>query len=282
MATDRDAGRMDLREARICKSRPTFVGAPDGGCVAVLCIGRKIEHISITARRKHYSITRIRFDPSGHEVSGHNASSLALNDNEIEHFGPRIHLDRSAIYLALKSLVRSEQKLLSCLASRIESSRNLRTSKRSIIEKSTVFARKGHTLRYALINYVHAELGQTIDIRFPRTKIAPFHRVVEETIDTVTIVTIILSRVDTSLSGYTVGASRAVVIAEAENVVTQLGERSGSGRPAQTRTNHTDRVLTLIGWVDELHLEAMMIPLLFDWARRHFRIQFHGIRPLTI
>src|ERR1044072_333780 len=234
MATDRDAGRMDLREARICKGCPTLVGAPDCACVAVLCIRRKIEHISITACRKHYSITRIRFDSSGHEVSGHNASNLAIDDNEIEHLGPRIHPDRSAVYLALKSLVRSEQKLLSCLASRIKSSRNLSTSKRSIIEKSAVFARKGHTLRDALINYVHAELGQTIDIRFPRTKVAPFHRVIKETIDTVTIVTIILSRVDTSLSGNTVGASRAVVIAEAENVVTQLGERSGSGRAGQT------------------------------------------------
>jgi len=58
-------------------------------------------------------------------------------------------------------------------------------------------------------------------------------------------------------------------------MVAQFCKRRRSRRASQARAYHDDGVLTLVGGIDQLHLEAMAAPPLFDWARWYFRIQFH-------
>src|SRR5690242_12393400 len=113
---------MDLRETRIGECGPAFICAPDSRRVAVLCIGRKIKHICIAARREHYGVGYIGFDSAGHEISRHNAACMAVDHYEIEHLGARVHLDVSGGNLALERLIRTEQELLSCLSARIKRS----------------------------------------------------------------------------------------------------------------------------------------------------------------
>jgi len=62
------------------------------------------------------------------------------------------------------------------------------------------------------------------------------------------------------------GAARAILEAKAINLIALLAERSRGGGPGQSRTHDDDRVLSAIGGIHQLHLEAGLIPLLFNWT----------------
>src|ERR1051326_112552 len=54
LARDRNAGRMDLREAGVAEERAPLVRAPDRRRVRLFCVGREIEDVAVSARREDH------------------------------------------------------------------------------------------------------------------------------------------------------------------------------------------------------------------------------------
>ncbi len=61
-----------------------------------------------------------------------------------------------------------------------------------------------------MIDDVHAQLGKTVYIGFPRSEVAAFDGVVEQTPDAVAVVLVVLRGVDTALGGNAVGPTGGV------------------------------------------------------------------------
>jgi hypothetical protein len=63
-----------------------------------------------------------------------------------------------------------------------------------------------------------------VDVGLARAVVTALDGVIEQAIDAIAIVTIVLGGVDAALCGDAVGAARAILIAEALDVVAQLGQ----------------------------------------------------------
>src|SRR5439155_7750997 len=111
------------------KERASFVSAIGGGYVAAARVGREIKHVSISAGREHDSIRRVSFNFSGAQATGHNSFGMPFDNHEVEHLRLRKHLQRARGDLTAKRLITAQQKLLTRLPSRVESSRHLRAAK---------------------------------------------------------------------------------------------------------------------------------------------------------
>ena len=149
--------------------------------------------------------------------------------------------DRAGADLALERLVHAEQQLLAGLAARVERARDLRAAERARVEQAAVFARERHALRDALVDDVDAQLGQSIDVGFARAEVAAFDGVVEQAVDRVAVVAIVLGGVDAALGGDAVRAPRAVLVAEALDVVAGFAERRRRGAAGQSGADDDDR-----------------------------------------
>jgi hypothetical protein len=142
-----------------------------------------------------------------------------------------VHLDGACFDLSAQRLIGAEQQLLTGLATGVEGAGDLRTSKRSIVEQAAVLTREGHALRHALINDVDAHFRQAIDICLTRTEVSALDRVMEKTVDAVTVIAIILGRIDAPLRSNAVRPPGAVLKAEAMDVVSLLAKSGGLPRP---------------------------------------------------
>jgi hypothetical protein len=101
-------------------------------------------------------------------------------------------------------------------------------SKGTIGQKTTIFTGKWHTLRNALIYDVSANLCKTMYIGFPGSIITSFDGIIKESIYTVSIILVILGRIDASLRSDAVCSSRTVMEGEALYLVAQFTQ-GGSG-----------------------------------------------------
>src|ERR1019366_5246831 len=135
------------------------------------------------------------------------------------------------------------------------------------IEQSAILARKRDTLGHALIDDVAADLRQAIDVRLTRTKISALNRVVEKAEDAVPVITVVRGGIDAALRGDRMCAARAVVERKAIDAVALLAERSSGRRPGEAGAHNHNGVLAAVGGIHQLHLEAALFPLLFNWTR---------------
>ena len=94
IAADRNAGRMDLRVARIGEERALFVSAIGRGDVAAARVGRKIKNVAVTAGREHHGVAGVRCDFAGDQIARDDSFGVTIDHDEIEHFGLRKHLHR--------------------------------------------------------------------------------------------------------------------------------------------------------------------------------------------
>src|SRR5579864_4318022 len=271
----RNASGMNLCEARIGEGRAAFVRAPDGGAVGTLGVGGKEIGVAVAAGAEHHRVANMRFDLAGNQIAGDDATSLAINDDEVEHFGAREHLHATGIYLVFESLVRAEQKLLAGLAAGVESARDLRAAEGSVGQRAGILAGEGNALSYALVDDVDADLREPVDIGLARSEVAAFDGVVEQAKDAVTIVVIVFRGVDTALSSDAVRAARRILKAEALHVVAELAQAGGRGCSGEPGTNDEDGVFALVGRIHQLHFEARLIPEFFDGAVGDSRVELH-------
>ena len=231
---------MNLRETRVGEERPFFVSAIGGRDVAAPRVGRKIKHVSVAAGREHDRIPRVRFDFSRNETARDDSFGVAVDQDQIEHFGLRKHFDRACGDLPGKRLVGAEEQLLAGLPARIKRTGNLRAAEGTVREQAAVFARERHSLLDALVDDQVADFGQPKNIRFARPEVAALDRVVEQTVNTVAIVLIILGRVDPTLRGDAVRPARAVLVTETFHVVAKLAQRGGGGSTGEAAPDDDD------------------------------------------
>ncbi len=95
IAGDRNAGGVDLREAGIGEQRAALVRAPDGGGVAALGVGGKVEDVAVAAGGQHHRVGQVRFDLAGDQVARDDAARLAVDHDQVQHLGAREHLHRA-------------------------------------------------------------------------------------------------------------------------------------------------------------------------------------------
>ena len=180
--------------------------------------------------------------------------------------------------LALERLVGAEQQLLAGLAAGVKRPLDLNAAERPGREQSAVFAGKRHALGDALVDDVDADLRQPVGVALAGAEVAALDRVVKQAVDAVAVVAIVLGGVDPALGGDRVGPARAVVIREAVHLVALLAQRGGRGRAGQPRANDQDRVLPPVGGAHQLHVEAALVPLLFNRSRGDPAIE-HRLTP---
>ena len=264
---------MNLCVAGVGKERAFFVGAIGGGDVAPARVGRKIKNISVSAGREHDRIARVRFDFSGDEAAGDDAFGVPIDQNEIEHFRLRKHLDHSGRDLPAKCLVGAEKKLLSGLAARVKGAGNLGAPEGTVCEQAAVFAGKRHALLDALIDDQITDFGEPIDIRFARPEVAAFDRVVKQTENAVAIVLIIFGGVDAALRRDAVRAPRTVLVTEALHVVAQLTQGCGRRSAGEAASHHDDLKFPAVVRSDQTRVVLVLGPLLRERPRWNFGIQ---------
>src|SRR6202012_2564020 len=109
-----------------------------------------------------------------------------------------------------------------------------------------------------------------------RAEVAALDGVVEQTINTIAVILIILGGVDAALGGDGVGAARRVVEAEAVHAVAEFGQRGGGRTAGQASADDEDAVFALVGRVDQLHVEAALVPFLGQRTGGNFGVEGHG------
>ena len=126
---------------------------------------------------------------------------------------------RPCVHLPLQRLISAQQQLLARLPARIKRARNLRAAEAPVGQRAAILARERHALRHALIDDVHADLRQAINVRLARPEIAALHRVVKQPEHAVAVAVIILRGVDPALRRDAVRPARRILKAEALHVV---------------------------------------------------------------
>ena len=199
---------MNLRETGIRERRALLVRAVGRGHVGALGVRREIEDVAVAARREDHRVGHVRLDRAGHHVAHDDATRLAVDDDELEHLVALVHRHAAARDLLLERLVCAEQQLLAGLPARVEGARDLRAAERTVGEESAVLTREGHALCDALVDDVHRDLRETVHVRLARAEVTALHRVVEQPLHGVAVITVVLRRVDAALRRDGVRAAR--------------------------------------------------------------------------
>ena len=187
-----------------------------------------------------------------------------------------VHLHRAEADLAGERGVGADEELLAGLAAGVESTRDLRAAEGAVGEETSVFTGERHALRDALVDDVHRDLGEAVDVGFAGAVVAALDGVLEEAADAVAVVLVVLRGVDATLRGDRVGAARAVLVAEAGDLVAHLGEGGGGGGTGETGADHDDVVFTAVGRVHQAELRLMVVPLVGQRAGGDLGVEFHG------
>ena len=118
-----------------------------------------------------------------------------------------------------------------------------------------------------------------MDVGLTRAVVAALDRVVEQPEHAVAIVLVVLGGVDAALGGDRVGPPRAVLVAEGFDVIAQLGQGGSGGAAGQAGAHHDDVESALVGRVDQLQIEAVLVPLLFNRSTGYLGIEPHARAP---
>ena len=69
------------------------------------------------------------------------------------------------------------------------------------------------------------------------------------------------------------GASRRILKAECVDAVSELTQRRRRGAARESGAHHDDLIFPLVRGIDQLHLEAVLLPLLVDRTGRHAPVE---------
>jgi hypothetical protein len=125
---------VDLRVTGVREQRTALRGAPRSRDVARLGVGREEEHVPVPASCEHDGVRGVRAHHSGDQVARDDADGMPVLHDEVEHLGPVVHRHRTGRDLVQQRLVRTEQELLTGLATRVERARDLRATERAVVE----------------------------------------------------------------------------------------------------------------------------------------------------
>src|SRR5208337_2921268 len=193
-------------------------------------------------------------------------AGLAVDDDQVQHVHARVHGHGAEADLAFERLISAEEELLAGLAAGVKRAGDLGAAERAVVEEAAVLACEGHALCDALVDDIHADLRQAVDVGFAGAEVAALDGVVEEPVNAVAVIVIVLGGVDAALCGDGVSAARAVLKAEALYVVAEFAEAGGGSAAGEAGTHDDDVVLALVGRVDQLELELVFVPGLLNRA----------------
>ncbi len=268
VAGARDAGGVDLGEARVGEERAAPVGTPDGGGVGVHGVRRQVEDVAVAAAGEDDGVREVGVDAARDQIAGDDPPRLAVDDDQVEHLGARVHLDVACGDLPGQGLVGAEEELLPCLAAGVEGAGHLHAAEGTGVEEAAVLAGEGDALRDALVDDLDRDLREAVDVGLAGPEVAALDGVVEEAMDGVAVVAVVLRRVDAALGGDRVGAARGVLVAELDDVVALFGQRGARGAAGETGADDDHRVFAPVGGVDESGLETAGVPALVDGSCR--------------
>src|SRR5690606_12358025 len=264
VAGDRDAGGVDLRVAGVGEVGAALVGAPDGGGVAALGVRGQVEHVAVAAGGEDHGVGEVPLDLAGHHVADDDAARPPVGDDQVEHLVAGVHLHVPGRDLPLQGLVRAEQELLARLAAGVEGTGDLGAAEGPGVEQAAVLPGERHALFRSLVDDVHRDLGQPVDVRLAGAEVAALHRVVEQAVDGVAVAAVVLGGVDAALGGDGVGAPGRVLVAERLDVVAELAERRGGRAAGQAGADDDDGELALVCRVHQAGAELALLPPLLD------------------
>src|SRR5204863_7176119 len=135
------------------------------------------------------------------------------------------------------------------------------------------FARERNARWAALVDDVSADFSEAINVRFARTKIAAFDRVIEQPINAVTIVLIIFRGVNSDLGDDGVGAARRILIAKTSHSIAELAKRRRSRPSGQTAPNDNDLKFAAVVWTNEAGMVLVARPLPIERAGWSSRVE---------
>ena len=271
---------MDLGVARVREEGAFPVRLPERRDAATHGVRREVEDVHVSARGQHDRVARVHANLAGDQVADRDPLGLAVDHHEVEHLGAGEQLHRPRLDLAGEGGVGPQQELLPGLPAGVKGPGDLGAAEGAGVEVSGVVAGERHALRDALVDDVVAHLGEPPDVRLAGSEVSALDRVVEEAPDAVAVVRVILRGVDPALGGDAVRAARAVLVAERLDVVPEFAQGGGGGGAGQAGPHHEDLVLALVRGVHQLHVEAMLVPRLFDGAGRCLSVEDHGVSSL--
>ncbi len=199
LTSHRNAGGVNLGVARVGEVCATLVSPPDRRYVRPLGVGGKVVDVAIAASPEDDCVGDVGSDGAGHQVTGDNTTSLAVDDDQVKHLGARMHGDAAVMDLPLQRLVGAQQQLLAGLAARVERTRHLGPAEGPVCERAAVLTGKGNTLGDALVDDMNAVLRQPVDVGLACAKVAALDRVIKEPVNAIAVVLVILGSVDPAL-----------------------------------------------------------------------------------
>ena len=266
----RNTGRVDLRETGIREAGTLAVALESGRTVRSHRVGRKEEHVAVTARSDHYGVCAETLQFTGHQISGDDTSRLAVLDHDVEHLVTGIALHRTGSDLLVECGISAQQQLLTGLAASIERTRNLRTAERTVVQHTAVLACERNALADALVDDAVRNFGHAVNIGFTGAVVTAFDRIVEQPVNRIVVVAVVLGRIDTALRRDRMRTARRVLDAENLHVVSQFAERSGCGGTAQARTYDDNIQFAFVGRAYYLDRRLVVAPLLREFPGGYF------------
>ena len=106
-------------------------------------------------------------------VPDDDAARPAVHDDELQHLVARVHLDLAEADLPLERLVGAQQELLAGLAAGVEGSRDLGAAEGAVVEQAAVLACERDAQGHALVDDVHRDLGEPVDVGLARAEKSP-------------------------------------------------------------------------------------------------------------
>ena len=276
IAAHGNAGRVNLRVTGVREVSAFLVRTPRRGDVAAHRIGGEVEHIAVAAGAEQHRIARVGFDFTGDEVARDDALRMAVHGHHIEHLRARIHLHTACGDFLVQSRVSTEQELLTRLAASIKRAAHLSAAEGAVRQHAAVFAGKGHALRHALVDDVHADLGQTMHVGLASAEVAAFDRVIKEAMHAIAVVLVVLRRIDAALGRDGVRTTGGILEAEALHLVAQLRERRRGRGTGQAAAHDEHGEFALVLRIDELRVLLVLGPLHGHRATGNMRFERHG------
>ena len=137
---------------------------PGRGDVAAHRVGGEEEDVAVAAAGEHDDVGEVGLDLAGDQVAHDDPAGPAVDDDQLEHLVAGVALHGAGGDLPLERLVGADQQLLAGLAAGVERARDLDAAEGAVVEQAAVLAGERDALRDALVDDVHADLGQPVDV----------------------------------------------------------------------------------------------------------------------
>ena len=257
----RNACRMDLDKAGVCKKRSLPVSFPSCRCVWIDCKSREIIYCTITPCSKNHGMCSVSFNFSGNKVASYYSACPAVDHNKVKHLPAGEHFYISFFDLPVQRWITAEKALLSGLSLGVEGPWHLYASKRACVECPSIVAGKRNTKGSKMIDHLVAHLGRPVYIGFTCTVVTPFYHIIKEPESRITVVLVILCGIYSSLCSYRVSPARRILVTEILHAISKLAQSWSSSCPWKTCSDDNNLYFLFVCRVNKFNWSLVPGPL---------------------